>query len=270
MGKLVLHLPDGSTREVLLARERMTIGRRVDNDICLPLPTVSAEHAAVVTVLDDSFLEDMGSRNGTLVNGKPIKKHFLRDNDEIDIGRQRLVYVSGQDDVPAPASRPRERAAPDHAMRESPPAEAPPPRDASATVVRFGGERPEPAAAGEREEALPAQVDTGALLVPPPPEASSDATASRAAPALELVDGHRAGEIVVVDGDEFVLGRVGTQLATIRRTPDGYRLEHREGDVRPLLNGTALPEDGALLALGDEIAIAGTRLRYLPVPRPAA
>ena len=47
MGKLVLHLPDGSTRDVPLARERITIGRRADNDVCLPLPTVSGEHAAI-------------------------------------------------------------------------------------------------------------------------------------------------------------------------------------------------------------------------------
>ena len=66
MGKLVLHLPDGSTREFPLERERLTIGRRADNDICLPFPAVSGEHASVVTILDDSFLEDLGtSRRGS-------------------------------------------------------------------------------------------------------------------------------------------------------------------------------------------------------------
>jgi pSer/pThr/pTyr-binding forkhead associated (FHA) protein len=96
VGKLVLKLPDGRTREILLDRERVTIGRRADNDVCLPYPAVSGEHAAVVTILDDSFLEDLNSTNGTLVNGRPVAKHFLRDHDEIDIGRQVLVYVSGE------------------------------------------------------------------------------------------------------------------------------------------------------------------------------
>src|SRR5688500_16881989 len=103
MGKLVLRLPDGSTREYQLERERVTIGRRADNDICLPFPAVSGEHAAVVTILDDSFLEDLGSTNGTLVNGKAITKHFLRDYDEIDIGRQMLVYVTGDYVIPEQA-----------------------------------------------------------------------------------------------------------------------------------------------------------------------
>jgi pSer/pThr/pTyr-binding forkhead associated (FHA) protein len=94
VGKLVLLLADGSTLDVPLGKERIVIGRRADNDVCLPHPAVSGEHASVVTILADSFLEDLGSTNGTLVNGKPIVKHFLRDHDQIDIGRQRLVFVS--------------------------------------------------------------------------------------------------------------------------------------------------------------------------------
>src|SRR5437773_7588020 len=92
MSKLVLYLPDGTTLDIPLARERTTIGRRADNDICLPNLAVSGEHAVVVTILADSFLEDLGSTNGTLVNGKAIAKHFLRDRDQIDIGRHKLVY----------------------------------------------------------------------------------------------------------------------------------------------------------------------------------
>src|SRR2546426_8210228 len=92
MSKRVLYLPDGTTVDVPLAGERTTIGRRADNDICLPTLAVSGEHAVVVTILADSFLEDLNSTNGTLVNGSPIAKHFLRDRDQIDIGRHRLVY----------------------------------------------------------------------------------------------------------------------------------------------------------------------------------
>src|SRR6202163_4867302 len=94
MAKLVLLVPSGTTLDVLLRRERVTIGRRADNDVCLPNLAVSGEHAAVVTILADSFLEDLSSTNGTLVNGNPIVKHFLRDRDEIDIGRHKFVYCT--------------------------------------------------------------------------------------------------------------------------------------------------------------------------------
>ena len=102
MSKLVLFLADGTTLDVPLKRERMTIGRRADNDICLPNLAVSGEHAAVVTILADSFLEDLGSTNGTLVNGTPIAKHLLRDNDQIDVGRHILVFCTDEDAVLAP------------------------------------------------------------------------------------------------------------------------------------------------------------------------
>jgi len=94
VGKLVIYLSDGTTMDVPLVKERVTIGRRADNDVCLPYPAVSGEHAQVVTILADSFLEDLGSTNGTIVNGRPVVKHFLNDYDQIDIGRQRLTYMS--------------------------------------------------------------------------------------------------------------------------------------------------------------------------------
>src|SRR5579864_7599067 len=96
MGKLVLFMADGTTRALNLGKERVVIGRRADNDICLPYPAVSGEHAAVVTILADSFLEDLGSTNGTLVNGNAVQKHFLRDRDQIDIGQQKLVYLADE------------------------------------------------------------------------------------------------------------------------------------------------------------------------------
>src|SRR5437016_1396237 len=105
MGKLVLYMPDGSTREIFLTRERIRIGRRPDNDIPLPFPAVSGEHAAIVTILSDSFLEDLGSTNGTFVNGKSVTKHFLRDRDRIDVGRENLIYYADDNTVPEPLAQ---------------------------------------------------------------------------------------------------------------------------------------------------------------------
>src|ERR1700682_179094 len=99
MSKLVLHLEDGTTTEIPLDQERTTMGRRANNDVCLPNLAVSGEHAAVVTILDDSFLEDLGSTNGTLVNGNAIVKHFLRDHDEIEVGQHKFVYCADDNEA---------------------------------------------------------------------------------------------------------------------------------------------------------------------------
>ena len=106
MAKLVIHQPDGSLREVKLDRDRITIGRRADHDICLPNPAVSADHAEVITVVSDSFLHDVGSTNGTLVNGQRVNKHFLRDHDRIDIARQQLVYLVNEAEMVEPLTPP--------------------------------------------------------------------------------------------------------------------------------------------------------------------
>jgi hypothetical protein len=81
-------------KEIALNKERMTIGRRSSNDIQIDNLAISGEHAAVVTILDDSFLEDLNSTNGTLLNGQPVKKHFLKDGDVVELGKYKLKYIA--------------------------------------------------------------------------------------------------------------------------------------------------------------------------------
>jgi hypothetical protein len=296
VGKLVLKLPGGRTREILLDRERVTIGRRADNDVCLPYPAVSGEHAAVVTILDDSFLEDLNSTNGTLVNGRPVAKHFLRDHDEIDIGRQVLVYVSGEF-AAAPGgavgalAATAAKAAPG---RGATAAKAGPGLGATAkpvpgpaipgvgAVPRGAAEGHAPEWQAETSEAPSGanarsgsgrRVDTRPLMPDEPDvttaavndEGGRDAVSpAMGVPVLEVVEGAGAGRVVPIDREVFVIGRAGLQVAAATRTPDGLRLVQIEGDTPPRINGAALPEEGSLLALGDEIEIAGARLRFHP------
>lgn len=95
MAKLILSMDGLVLKEVVLDKERMTIGRRASNDVQIDNLAISGEHAAVVTILEDSFLEDLNSTNGTLVNGQPIRKHFLKDGDLIELGKYTLKYVAG-------------------------------------------------------------------------------------------------------------------------------------------------------------------------------
>jgi pSer/pThr/pTyr-binding forkhead associated (FHA) protein len=94
MPKLVLSLDGVVLREVNLTKDRTTIGRRSHNDLVIDNLAVSGEHAVVFRAGDDIYLEDLGSTNGTTVNGQPIKKHLLQSGDFIEIGKYRLKFLA--------------------------------------------------------------------------------------------------------------------------------------------------------------------------------
>jgi pSer/pThr/pTyr-binding forkhead associated (FHA) protein len=94
MAKIVLSTGNTVLREVELAKERIAIGRGSHNDVVIDDGGVSAEHAVIVTVGDDAFLEDLNSTNGTQVNGQPVKKHFLRDGDVMELAGYHALYIA--------------------------------------------------------------------------------------------------------------------------------------------------------------------------------
>src|SRR5205809_138538 len=108
MAKLILSMDGLVLKEIPLTKERTTIGRKPHNDIQIDNLAVSGEHAVIVTILNDSFLEDLGSTNGTMVNGNAIKKHFLQNNDVVELGKYKLKFVGEA----APAAAPKPAAAP--------------------------------------------------------------------------------------------------------------------------------------------------------------
>jgi pSer/pThr/pTyr-binding forkhead associated (FHA) protein len=92
--KLIISLDEKVVDEVPIEKEVITIGRRTDNDLCLDNLAISGYHSQINFVLDDCFLEDLNSTNGTFVNSKIVKKHALKDGDIIDIGNHRIKYVN--------------------------------------------------------------------------------------------------------------------------------------------------------------------------------
>jgi pSer/pThr/pTyr-binding forkhead associated (FHA) protein len=290
VGKLVHFHGDVKTAEIRLDRQRTTIGRRPDNDICLAYPAVSGAHAAIVTILADSFLEDLGSTNGTLVNGTSVTKHFLRDRDQIDIGQEILVYLVDDEATletlpasvrtPRGAGQDRGAAAPNvgsggrvvtgaqHTKRRSDAAVtepaavapvAPVTPDAPDALERsfaadFGGVVPETPAAA------PA---VGAAVAP----ASPSERQAEPAPALRVIDGAKAGRFVALVKDETLIGRTGVQVAALRRTAAEVRVVPVEGAHPPSVNGTPVAPEGQPLAAGDILEIAGTKLEVVTSAR---
>src|SRR5450759_3216487 len=101
--KLILSMDGAIIKEYPLNKERMTIGRKAHNDIAIDNLAVSGEHAAIVTILHDSFLEDMDSTNGLEVNGKPTKKRVRQNNDVIESCKHRVTYTNDQGTQTCPA-----------------------------------------------------------------------------------------------------------------------------------------------------------------------
>ena len=91
--KLLLSTASHQLRQIVIDKPRLTIGRRPYNDIMLDDLTVSGEHAVLLTRAGASVIEDLRSRNGTLVNDEPIIQRALLDGDRIEIGIYRLQYV---------------------------------------------------------------------------------------------------------------------------------------------------------------------------------
>ncbi len=283
MGKLVVFLADGSTRDVFLDRERITIGRRADNDVCLPFPAVSGEHAQVVTILADSFLEDLGSTNGTLVNGKAITKHFLTDHDLIDIGRQRLTYLSDNDAVPSLLPSEAARAQLQGLLDRVPAAhlpqvQVPPPGRGHAIARDFERDlgparaampaampRVMPAAAvGPGSDGETRRVDPGSLTSPLPqsalPSADRGGEPTLSTPSVRVLSGASSGRRVPFPGPELTIGRVGVQVAVVRKRDQGYVLVPLEGREPPRINGAPVAPEGTPLHPGDTFEVAGVRL----------
>ena len=285
VGKLVHFHDDGKAAEIRLDRQRITIGRRPDNDICLAYPAVSGAHAAIVTILADSFLEDLGSTNGTLVNGTVVAKHFLRDRDEIDIGQEILVYLV--DDAATLETLPESVGRPGGAGQGADAAPQPP--SAGARIVT-GAQRakrrsdavvPETAAAtpDSLERSFAADFERVAAETPVAAPAAHTAAAStpppvqptEPVPALRVVDGAKAGRIVALVKEETLIGRTGVQVAALRRTAEEVRVVPVEGSNPPSVNGAPVAPEGQALAVGDILEIAGTKLEVVaPARDPSA
>lgn len=94
MPRLILSMDGLVLKEMPLEKERTTIGRKPHNDIQIDNLAISGEHAAIVTIQNDAFLEDLNSTNGTYVNGQPVKKHVLQNNDVVELGKYRLKFLT--------------------------------------------------------------------------------------------------------------------------------------------------------------------------------
>lgn len=232
MAKMILSMDGLVLKEIQLDKERLTIGRKPHNDIQIDNLAISGEHATIVTILNDSFLEDMNSTNGTLVNGQPIKKHFLRNNDVVELGKYKLKYMADLSDTAATIDEHEKAAAP----------RATPLRPEDMQLVE-GGTR--------------SNVGTRSGL-----GTRSNVAAGVAAAAVQLLSGANLGKELELTKTLTTLGKPGLQVAVIAKRPNGYFITHVEGTQFPIVNGEVLDAQAYQLKDHDVIEIAGIKMEF--------
>lgn len=98
MAKMIVSIDGVVIKEVQLTKERTMLGRRPYNDIVIDNLAVSGEHAVMHMNEHEVEVEDLGSTNGTYVNGKAIKRLALRNGDTIEVGKYKIRYLQEEAD----------------------------------------------------------------------------------------------------------------------------------------------------------------------------
>jgi len=248
MAKLILSMDGLVLKEINLTKERTTIGRKPHNDIQIDNLAVSGEHAVIVTILQDSFLEDLGSTNGTVVNGQSIKKHFLQNNDIVELGKYKLKYVNETSAGMAKAAD-FEKTMVLRPGATRPAASAAPAAPVAATA-------PAPAAAKASDT-----VQGPATTMPPASARPTTSTPQKSA-ALQLLSGANAGKELDLTKPLTTLGKPGVQVAVITRRPQGFFITHVEGASFPVVNGKPLDAQAHALNDHDVIELAGVKMEF--------
>ncbi|MFO0480823.1 MAG: FHA domain-containing protein [bacterium] len=293
MAKLIISVDGQVLDEVDLVKERTTVGRKPHNDVRIENLAVSGEHAAIVTILNDSFLEDLGSTNGTTVNGHPIKKHFLQNNDVVEIGKYKLKYINekasqasagdfektmllrpAQVAAAQPASAPGSPSAGDPTSTRpggyvDPTATVPGPMPALSTSV-VGQQSSSPASAPPVAQVVPQPLAGLSPAMAPASAASASIPAPRPASpppaAIQILTGPSAGKELDLVKNLTTLGKPGVQVAVITRRPHGFFLTHVEGVQYPSVNGNALDGQPRQLHDHDIIDLAGVKMEFFHKP----
>ncbi|HXU41295.1 MAG TPA: FHA domain-containing protein [Burkholderiales bacterium] len=276
MAKLILSMDGLVLKEIPLTKERTTLGRKPHNDIQIDNLAVSGEHAVIVTILNDSFLEDLGSTNGTVVNGNPVKKHFLQNNDVIELGKYKLKFIGEA----APAAG----AGGDKADFEKTMVLRPSTMKAAAQAAAAAGGGAQ-AAVAARQAAVQAAGQSAAATGIADKDAAKAPAAAAAAPAaapapgaapaapaakpsgqplgaIQLLSGGNAGKELELTKPLTTLGKPGVQVAVLTRRPQGYFITHVEGAARPEVNGQQIGAAPHALKDHDVIELAGIKMEF--------
>ncbi len=249
MAKLVLSLDGAFLSDYELENERTTIGRRPTNGIQIDNLAVSGEHASIMKIGNDAFLEDLGSTNGTLVNGKQVTKHLLKHGDVIEFGKYQLKFVDEKPQVASPV------------MTED---------DFEKTmVIRPGAIKAMMSAQAAPSAPAPAappvsapKVEAKPTPAPAAPLNTSSEKSGERVGHLQILNGPSMGRELVLTKALTTLGKPNVQVAVITRRPQGYFVTHVEGQQYPTVNGESVGAQAHALKDHDVLELAGVKMEF--------
>jgi pSer/pThr/pTyr-binding forkhead associated (FHA) protein len=281
MARLILSLDNQVLAEYNMTKERYTIGRLPDNDVRIDNPAVSGHHSLIINILNDSFLEDLNSTNGTYVNGKLIKKHAMQHGDVITIGHHQLRFSDQQEVQTEQDEFEKTMVIPAGQQNAEQLAAAEKAADAAVAAVDSVEAVEESAAAGVKldaeeaaalEEAPPAPSMGETVAEEPASHSETHAgidpgSAPNALPLakLQVLSGAFAGRELELTKALTTLGRPGVQVAAITRRAEGYYIVHVESgkeDDFPLVNGQPIGAQARKLSDNDVVQLAGVKMGF--------
>jgi len=228
--KLITTSSSSEPEVFLLTNQTTTIGRKPNNNITIDDLSVSDKHAHVITIVKDSFLEDLGSTNGTYVNGKQVRKHILEPGDTITFGTFQMTYQYSS-------------ASTDQSFQQ--------------TMI-----------AGNIDISLPKEVFEEKFdesIQKNAAASDADTTVTNRMACLQLLSGTQAGKELVLEKTLTTIGKPGVQVAAITRRPQGFFIISVDGGPNnsvPKVAGAPIGSTAYELKNHDIIEVAGVKVEF--------
>ncbi len=238
--KLILKFKDTVISEFELNQEETTIGRKPENTIHIDNLAVSSKHARVLKIGKKVILEDLGSTNGTSVNGQETSKHILNNGDVVTVGKHTLTFVALDDEAPVVSPTDEEEDDMDKTMIIS---------------------------SAAREELMSSQGGASA-------KGTAESSVSMLLAKVQYISGPLMGKVIELKSSLTSIGKadgckikvkgllVGKQAAVITRRPTGYHITYLEGMSKLRVNGEVVSSAPRVLKDGDIIELSDTKLEF--------
>lgn len=121
MAKLIMTLDGAILREYMIDKDSISIGRKHGNDIQLNDLTVSGRHSLITVIGGNTYVDDLGSTNGTLLNGARVAKSLVKHGDLIQVGNYQFTYFEDDDEKYEPTMFLRAEIEDTQIMQNNPP-----------------------------------------------------------------------------------------------------------------------------------------------------